>query len=148
MIYLGADKHGFTTIQFVSDFLKSSGKEFVNLGVQSEGGDIKLQDLIPKIVAEVLKGENNTAIISCGTGVGVEVGANKFSGIRACLATDEKIAEYSRVYDDCNVLCLVGWDADKEKVDRIVSAWFKAEYDGSESRLKMFEVFDRWGGKL
>lgn len=148
MIYLGADKHGLTTIQFVSDFLKSNNIEFVNLGIEKEGEDIKLEELIPKVVTEILKDGKNLGILSCGTGVGVEVGANKLSGIRACLATDEKIAEYSRVYDDCNVLCLVGWEAEREKTNRIVSTWLKAEYDGSESRLKMFDTFDKWGGKL
>jgi len=148
MIYLGADKHGLAAIRFVSDFLKSKNIEFADLGVQKEGEDMALQDLIPKVTKKVLKDEKNLGILSCGTGVGMEVGANKFSGIRACLVTDEKIAEYSRVYDDCNMLCLVGWEAEKEKVSRIVDAWLKAEYDGNEARLKMFDAFDSWGGKL
>lgn len=148
MIYLGADKHGLKAIQFVSDFFKLNNVEFVNLGVQKEGEDAKLEELIPKVATEILKDKKNLGILSCGTGVGVEVGINKLSGIRACLATDEKIAEYSRTYDDCNVLCLVGWEAEKEKVEQIVSVWLKTEYDGNDSRLKMFETFNMWGGKL
>ena len=86
--------------------------------------------------------------MSCGTGVGVEVGINKLSGIRACLAQDERIAEYARVYDDCNVLCLVGWETSEEKVEKIMHAWLQARYDGNQERLKMFDVFDLWGGKI
>lgn len=145
MIYIGADKHGLKAIQFVSEFLKSKGMVFENLGVTAENEELPLQDLIPKIVQGVLKDpKNNRGILSCGTGVGIEVGANKFSGIRAVLADSEQIAEWSRIYDDCNVLCLIGWNAEKEKTERILDAWFRAEYDGSERRLKMFDAFNTW----
>lgn len=148
MIYLGADKHGLEAIRIVSDLLKAEDREFINLGVQEEGEDISLQELIPRVAGEVLKGGGNTGILSCGTEVGVEVGANKLAGIRACLATSAKIAKYSRVYDDCNVLCLVGWEAEKESVRDIVTAWLVADYDGSEKRLKMFDAFNAWGGRV
>jgi ribose 5-phosphate isomerase B len=148
MIYLGADKHGFKAIKLVEDFLKSKNIYFLNLGSQNEAQDITLEELIPKITTEVLKDKSNIGILSCGTGVGVVVGANKFSGIRACLAQDAKTAEYARVYDDCNILCLMGWDIDKEKVEEILKAWFKNGYDGDTARLKMFDKFDSWGGKL
>jgi ribose 5-phosphate isomerase B len=95
-----------------------------------------------------LENKGNQAIISCGTGVGVEVGINKFSGIRACLAQDERVAEYARVYDDCNVLCLVGWEVNDTVIDKIMNAWLGAKYDGDEERLKMFETFNTWGGKV
>ena len=144
MLYLGADKHGFRAIQFVREILESGGLEFADLGVQQPGQDIALEQLIPKIVQMTLKDKKNRAILSCGTGVGVEVGANKFSGIRACLANDERVAKYSRIYDDCNVLCLVGWDADRAHIEKIVQAWLNSEYDGSEKRIRMFEVFNSW----
>ena len=148
MIYLGGDKHGLKAINFVANFLQSKNIEFINLGVHEEGQDIKLQKLIPDIATKVLENKGNQAIISCGTGVGVEVGINKFSGIRACLAQDEKVAEYARVYDDCNVLCLVGWEIKATTVEKIMSAWLGAKYDGNEERLQMFQTFNNWGGKI
>ena len=144
MIYVGGDKHGYKAIEHVSDFLVSQKIEFINLGVQNENEDIKLEDLIPKIISEILKDKENKAILSCGTGVGIEIGANKFAGIRAVLATNEKIAEWSRTYDDCNVLCLVGWNTEKAKVEKIVDTWLKSNYDGNIDRLEMIKKFDSW----
>lgn len=146
MIYLGGDKHGLKVIKFVEEYLKSKNIEFINLGVQNDNNDISLQELIPKVTSEIIKENNNIGILSCGTGVGVEVGANKLKGIRACLANDEKVAEYARVYDDCNLLCLVGWESNEEKIKRILEAWFRSNYDGNVDRLKMFDAFDVWGG--
>lgn len=144
MIYIAADKHGFKTIQYVEEYLKTHKYDFINVGVQDENEDISLEEMIPKVTDKVRENENNKGILSCGTGVGVEVGTNKFSGIRACLATNEKIAEWSVTYDNCNVLCLVGWDTDRDQIFKILNSWFSAKYDGSEKRLKMMKVFDMW----
>jgi ribose 5-phosphate isomerase B len=144
MIYLAADKHGYQAIKFVMEYLEKKKLDYVNLGIKSALEDIKLEEMIPPVVKQVLAKDDSVAILSCGTGIGVEVGANKFSGIRACLATDEQIAEWSKIYDKCNVLCLIGWNSEQHKVNSILEAWFKAEYDGDKDRLKMFEAFDRW----
>lgn len=144
MIYIGADKFGFRAIKFVENYLKWKKIEYINLGVTNDKSDIALEKLIPKATTEVLKSDNNKAILSCGTGIGVEVGANKFSRIRACLATDKTIAQWSVIYDKCNVLCLSGWKASKKLVDSILDAWFNAEYDGDKNRLKMMDEFDKW----
>ncbi len=144
MIYIAADKHGYKVIKMVEQFLKSNELNYQNLGVTSSKKDMKLEDMIPKVVKNVRKSKSNKAILSCGTGVGVEVGANKFSGVRACLATSPRIAEWSRVYDDCNVLCLVGWNSNKKEVNRILKTWFDAKYDGDKQRLKMFKTFNKW----
>ena len=144
MIYIAADRHGYKVIEMTKEFLVSNKIDCQNLGVTSYKKDMKLEDMIPNVVENVRKNKLNKAILSCGTGVGIEVGANKFSGIRACLATNTKIAEWSRIYDDCNVLCLVGWNNDKKEVHKILKAWFNAKYDGSKKRLKMFKEFDKW----
>ena len=144
MIYIAADKHGLRAIKFVEEYLKSRNIPYDNLGIKTETEDMRLEDMIPKVVAKIRENRENKGILSCGAGVGVEIGANKFSGIRACLATNTKVAEWSRVYDNCNVLCLVGWEPEKNTIHSILDAWFGAEYDGDADRLKMMEVFDSW----
>ena len=137
MIYIASDKHGYKTIKSVETFLKKNKINYQNLGVLSDGENIKLEIMIPKVVKNVRKDKFSKAIVSCGTGVGIEVGANKFSGIRACLATNEKIAEWSRTYDDCNILCLSGWDNSKKEINKILKVWLTTKYDGSKNRAKM-----------
>lgn len=144
MIYLAADKHGFDVIKMIEAFLKAKKLPYENLGVSSATQEMKLEDMIPPLVKKLRQNKQNRAILSCGTGIGVEVGVNKFSGVRAVLATSPQIAEWSRVYDDCNVLCLVGWNNTAKNVKEILEAWFAAEYDGDKGRLKMFKAFDEW----
>lgn len=144
MIYIAGDKHGYSAIEFVIEYLNEHEIEYVNLGVTSLSEDMKLEDMIPPVVKKVLDDDSNIGILSCGTGIGIEVGVNKFSGIRACLADNKQIAEWARVYDKCNVLCLVGWNSDRQRVYEILDSWFSARYDGDEARLEMFDRFNEW----
>lgn len=144
MIYLSSDKYGLAAIHFVVDYLKEKNLDYEYLGVKSEEENKKLEELIPPFVTKIREDQNNRGIISCGTGIGVEVGVNKFTGIRACLATSPKLAQWAAVYDKCNVLCLPGWESKRENIFSILEAWFTSSYDGDTGRLKSFEVFDTW----
>jgi ribose 5-phosphate isomerase B len=144
MIYIAGDKHGYATIKIVEEYLNEHEIAFNNLGIKEKAGDIALEIMIPAVTRNVLKDIKNQGILSCGTGVGVEVGANKFAGIRACLAADEKTAAWAREFDDCNIICLIGWEPNCEKICRILDAWFAAKYDGDKKRLKMMGIFNTW----
>ena len=52
-----------------------------------------------------LEKEADGMILLCGTGIGMNVVANKFDGIRSVLATSEAEAYFSRRHEDAN--CLV-----------------------------------------
>ena len=144
MIYLGADKQGFEAIKIAMEWLDNRGFKYENLGVKSKDQDMKLENLLPPIAEKVRADTKNLGIVSSGTGVGVEVGINKFSGIRACLADDPEVTEWSKIYDNCNVLCLIGWRPDRGKIEKILVSWFAAGYDGDSDRLKMMQEFDKW----
>lgn len=144
MIYLGGDKYGYKTISIVKDYLSKQNKKYTDLGVQTNTAETAIEDIIFNVANGVRKDTTNIGILSCGTGVGVEVGVNKFSGIRGCLATNKTIAKYAKEKDKCNVLCLVGWHPNKKIIWGILDTWFNSHYDGSEKRLKMFETFDTW----
>lgn len=144
MIFLGGDKHGLTVIKIVEEYLEKNKIDFINRGIINKDDDIKLEELIPKVTKDILNSKDNKGILVCGTGVGVAVGANKIKDIRAALATDKKIAEWSVVYDNCNVLCLSGWKKNKKTIYAILKAFLNARYDGSERRLKMLQAFESW----
>jgi ribose 5-phosphate isomerase B len=144
MIHIGADKHGLETVKAVIAYLNEKNIPFKNLGVASPDEDMKLEDLIPAVVNGVRESKENKGVLICGTGVGVVVGANKFSGIRAILGNDEKIVEWSRQYDDCNVLCFAGWNLKSEAVQKMLNIFLNTNYDGDAARLSMIKTFDTW----
>lgn len=53
MVYIAGDKHGYKAISCVENFLKSQKILFENLGVHSEDEEMKLEDMIPRVVLKV-----------------------------------------------------------------------------------------------
>ena len=141
-IYIAGDHYAVDLVEKVINCLDKNSINYENLGALEESTKVPLQEIIPKVTA-ASKDTENFGILICGTGAGVEIGANRFKGIRASLCIDPKQAEYARVYDKANILCLSSWIT--KDPTTILDAWFSAKYDGNESRLKMFEDFDTWG---
>ena len=58
-----------------------------------------------KVVQRVLKG-GGRGVLVCGSGIGVDMVANKYKGIRAALVRSVEEAKLSRQHNDANILCL------------------------------------------
>jgi ribose 5-phosphate isomerase B len=63
-------------------------------------------DYAVKVALAVSRGEIDRGILIGGTGIGMNIVANKFKGIRAALCDDELSARISRSHHDANILCL------------------------------------------
>lgn len=137
---VAGDHYAVELAQKVTEILKQQGLDAENIGSLSADQKLSLQEMIPRVTAEV--SDDVMGVLICGTGVGVEVGANRFKGVRASLCTSTKTAEDARKYDKANLLCLSAWQT--EDPTNVIKAWLNTEYDGDQGRLKMFEEFDNW----
>src|SRR5689334_6042163 len=107
-IFLGADHNGFEFKKQLTAYLQKSGYDVV------DEGDVQLtpEDDFPQFASRVVQamradGDNEVrGILLCGSGQGMCMAANRFRGIRACLAFDQEEARAARNDDDANVLCL------------------------------------------
>ena len=79
----------------------------VDLGTNNKDS-VDYPDFAQKLCREVLLHANEKAlgVLICGTGIGVSIAANRFSGIRAALCHDVTTAKLARLHNDANVLCL------------------------------------------
>jgi ribose 5-phosphate isomerase B len=139
-IAIAGDHYTVELIRTIETALKSRGVEVVNLGTNDAEVKVSLQEIIPAVAKKVQKQETSSGILACGTGVGVEIGANRFKGVRASLCRDAEQAKNARIYDDANVLCLGSWY--KDDFEAILSAWLDNQFDGNEKRAQMLKDFD------
>ena len=148
MIYVAGDRLAEPALAAVREYLAGRGKQYIEFGYRAgENPAARLQEFIPQVAAAVRKSDGDTGILVCGTGVGVEIGANRFAGIRASLCGSPQNAEWARVYDDANVLCIASWALSDIDLSSILDTWYASEYDGDTSRREMFRMFDEWIGQ-
>ena len=144
-IVLAGDDKAWDCINKAIEYLQNKNIEVENLGAQNSDDSIKLTEFIPKVCKAVATDQSTLGILLCGTGAGVEIGANRFKGIRASLCVKPVQAQWAREKDDANVLCLSSWDLNEsENLEAIIDAWLNATYDGNAGRKVMLDTFDSW----
>lgn len=136
MIYIGADHRGYNLKETLKAHLKEFGFNFEDMGAF----ELNLEDDYPDFALTVAKKvaenpEENKGILICGSGVGVDVVANKVIGIRSALCFDEDQAGASRNDDNTNVLSLASDFTAEEKAKEIVKTWLQTPY----AKLERYE---------
>jgi len=126
-IAIAGDHYTVELVEKIYSQLRDKGFEVINFGTKSSDVKISLQEIIPAVAHAVQSGKVDFGVLACGTGVGVEIGANRFKEIRASLCRDAEQAKNSRVYDNANLLCLGSWYNDD--FEAIVNSWIENEFE-------------------
>lgn len=96
-IVIGTDESTTVTDAAVAH-LREAGHEVEELGVGAWAS-------VGRTVGErVVSGGADLGVVSCWTGTGVSIAANKVGGVRAALCTDAETARGARRWNDANVL--------------------------------------------
>src|SRR3954451_8299752 len=126
---MGSDHAGFELKQHVAEALRAAGHDVLDVGTDSEEStDYALfAEPAARLVAN---GEAERGVLVCGSGVGVNIVANKVDGVRAVNAHDADEAAMARQHNDVNVLTLSGRRLAAETADGIVAAFLETGFEG------------------
>jgi len=136
MLYIGADHRGYNLKEALKAYLKE-----LNFNIEDMGAfELNPEDDYPDFAAAVAKKvaenpEENRGILLCGSGVGVDIVANKIKGVRSALCFDANQAKASRNDDNTNVLSLASDFTAEEKAKEIVKTWLETPY----AKLEKYE---------
>ncbi len=115
-LILGADHRGYTLKEEVKPSLEQS---IVDCSSPQYDEEDNYPDIAQK-VANQLSGNDNKAILFCGSGHGMDIAANRFPYIRAILGFNSKVVAQGREHEDANVLVLAAdWTSVTEAIERI-----------------------------
>jgi RpiB/LacA/LacB family sugar-phosphate isomerase len=135
MIYIGADHRGFKLKGKIKSWLFEWNHEFEDLGAFMLDPKDDYTVFASLVAKKVSKEKDSFGILICGSGVGVDVVANKFDGIRAAVAKSVDQIKAGRHDDDMNTLVIAA-DFTKEKEAKdIVKVFLKTKF-GKEVRYE------------
>jgi ribose 5-phosphate isomerase B len=140
LIYIGADHRGFQLKEVLKSHLNVRGYEAVDCGNEryEEGDDYP--DFAATVAKKVSENpEENRGILICGSGVGVDIVANKFKGVRSALATTPEQARLSRHDNNANVLSLAADFLSENKMREIVNVWLETSFSGEEHHKRRLQ---------
>ena len=140
-IAVGSDHHGVRVRMKLVDFLRQAGHVVNEIGPPI---DAQHPTDYPDIAAEVAQfvstDETNRGILICGTGIGMCITANKFSGVRAAPIIDELSAEFCRRHNDLNILCIANDLLTEEQIRQIVQIWLVTPFDGGRHERRINKI--------
>ncbi len=141
-LYLGSDHGGYELKGALADYLKEAGHEVVDLGVFTDDS-VDYPDIAREVCEKVVENSGAFGVLVCGTGIGMQMAANKFKGIRSTVATDENMAEMSRRHNNANVLTLGGRTTSLEEAKAIVNKFLTTDFEeGEERHVRRVEKID------
>lgn len=142
-IYLGADHRGFKLKEKIKTLLKKWGYGSEDMGAYhyDEKDDYPLY--AEKVALMVKDNPGSYGILLCGSGVGVDVVANKFDGVRASIGKNPKQVMAGRRDDNMNVLVIPSDYTSEGEARQLVRAFLGTDFEGNKRHLRRLEEIAR-----
>lgn len=140
LIYIGSDHKGFELKEDLKKFLKNKGYEVIDVGNGSYDKNDDYPDFSSLVGRAVSHDSiNRKGILICGSGVGVDIVANKFKDVRSVLAINPEQVRLSRNDDDTNVISLPAEFINNVAAVEILETWLNTPFSGEERHKRRLE---------
>ncbi len=127
-IGIASDHRGVAMKTRLTQLLESLECEVVDYGPH-DSQSVDYPDYAAQVSREVSSGRVGRGILICGTGIGMCIAANKFAGVRAAPCHDSVTAEYSRMHNDANIICLSADQLSDQVAEQVIRIWLKTEFE-------------------
>ena len=139
MIAIGCDHGGFELKQSVMKRLDEEKIQYKDYGTYSTES-VDYPDIAKTVCTAVIDGECEKAILICGTGIGMNICANKFKGIRAAQCGDTFSAKMTVRHNNSNVLTLGGRVIGPELAHDIVHEFLTNKFEGGRHQNRIDKI--------
>ncbi len=136
IIYIASDHRGFAAKETLKKYLAESAYNVRDLGNDHYDENDDYPSFAIEVAKKVSADMDSKGILLCGRGVGVDIVANKFKGIRSSLCFSSDQAYVARQDDDANVLSIPAEYIDEEALKKIVSIWLQTPFSKVEKHTR------------
>lgn len=136
MIILASDHAGFFLKEDIKKFFKKENITTIDVGCYSME-PVDYPDFAKSANQKVLENDNNIGIYICGTGIGMDICANRNPKIRAALCPNPTYARLARSHNNANVLVLGGRFTRKRKAIKIIKEFLTTQFDGGRHQKRI-----------
>jgi ribose 5-phosphate isomerase B len=138
-VLIASDHAGFNSKEAIKKTLDEMGVEYEDLGTNSLDS-VDYPDFAERVAKGVASGEAERGILVCGSGIGMEIVANKVPGVRAALAWNEETAKLARRHNDANIVAVGERTTPQETINQIVRAFLTTDFDGGRHQRRIEKI--------
>ena len=137
-IALACDHGALDLKNALSAHLTKLGHEVVDFGTHTLDS-CDYPDFVAPAAEAVASGECDRGIVTCTTGIGVSIAANKIHGIRCALLNDLMSARLTREHNDTNMMALGAAVTGTMLALEIVDTWLTTEFTQGPRHCRRIE---------
>jgi len=139
-ISIGCDELGQQMKDMIVNVFTKEGHEFVDVSPVSE--TVNYPTAAYRAVKAMKDNDCERCVLICGTGIGMEMAANKIKGAYAAVCHDVYSTERSILSNNCNTMCLGALVIGPKTAETLVGMWLKLRFDKkSKSYEKVREIY-------
>ena len=138
-IPIATDHAGFELKQKLASELERMGYAVEDLGASSDAPS-DYPDFAHPLAKEISEGRAKRGILLCGSGLGVDMVANRYPHVRAALAWMPEIAELSRRHNDSNVLVVPARFVSEEDAVEMMKRWLETPFEGGRHARRVDKI--------
>lgn len=138
-IAIGNDHAGTSFKEELVTFLVNNGHEVINCGTDTDSS-VDYPDFAKAVSNLVLEKKADFGVLICGTGIGISIAANKISGIRSALCTNEICARLAREHNNANIIAFGARVTGVDLAKSCLKAFLSAEFEGGRHSRRVNKI--------
>ena len=138
-IAIGSDHAGFIMKEFLKKELEASDYEIKDFGTFSEES-VDYPDYVHPVAESIKSGNFEKAVVLCGSGNGVNMTVNKYSGVRSALCWNEEIAKLARLHNDANILAIPARFINNNLAGKILKIFLETDFEGGRHKKRIDKI--------
>ena len=138
-IFISSDHAGFKLKEYIKSYLSKKRLTFQDLGPFSDAR-VDYPDFAHKVARIVKVSRNNVGILVCGSGMGMNITANRHKNVRAAQCFNLKSTKLSRLHNDANIITLGSRLLTKKNALRYVGVFLNTKFKGGRHSKRINKI--------
>ena len=138
-IFISSDHAGFRLKEQIKLYLSKKKISYQDLGPETNSR-VDYPDYAHKVAKKVKINKMNIGILVCGSGMGMNIVANKHNKIRAAQCFNQKSTKLSRLHNDANIITLGSRVLTKKNALSCVGIFLNTKFEGGRHSKRIKKI--------
>ena len=138
-IFISSDHAGYKLKEEIKSHLLKKKLSFQDLGPFNDDR-VDYPDYAHKVARKVKANKSNVGILVCGSGMGMNIAANRHKNIRAAQCFNLKSTKLSRLHNDANIITLGSRLLTKKLAINCVNTFLNTKFEGGRHSKRIKKI--------
>ena len=138
-IFISSDHAGYKLKELIKLHLDKKKFKYIDLGPMNDN-KVDYPYYAHKVAKKVKSNSNHVGILVCGSGIGMNITANKHKNVRAAQCFNFKTTKLSRLHNDANIITLGSKLLTKKNALNCIGVFLNTKFEGGRHTKRIKKI--------